>query len=151
MTEVAIRPGASRHGATTGRTNDPRRERRTSPGTQSNRVCARAHTSDVSKRMRPSQSEPKREYKSRRVIPEHVAIPRLFHARMHIRTRTSHANASPFSTAISPISPSFRSFVISNVISFNTLVSRCQRFRSVRIFIQHPANARRTYTTRALK
>lgn len=78
MTEVSIRPGTGRHSETTERTNeiregsgtdgegprDRKRERRT--------VEPCVHTSDVSERMRPSQSDVRREYKSRRVIHSSV-------------------------------------------------------------------------------
>lgn len=77
MTEVSIRPGTGRHGETTGRTNEAREglegmerdreiEREKIRGRRTVEPCV--HTSDVSERMRPSQSDVRREYKSRRVI-----------------------------------------------------------------------------------
>lgn len=124
MTEVAIRPGASRHGATTGRKDDPKRERRTR-GTQSNR--APVHASDVPERIRPSQSEPRREYKSRYVILERAATAAAVsrtHARIPMHVRTSSpvyspiAMPRPFPRLLS--SRSSRCFPY-----FDSLASRC--------------------------
>lgn len=69
MTEVAIRPGATRHGATTGRKNESEENGRTVPP---------VHTSDVSERT----CGPHRANRGANI--NHAALyPRLLHARTH--------------------------------------------------------------------
>lgn len=126
MTEVAIRPGASRHGATTGRKDDPKRERRTR-GTQSNR--APVHASDVPERIRPSQSEPRREYKSRYVILERAATLQPFHARTHARTH-SYARTYESSRVLAGLADRDASFLPAS--SFFALLPVLSLFRLVR-------------------
>jgi len=74
-----------------------RRERETEHGR-----TVRVHTSDVSERMRPSQSEVRREYKSRRVIyPSVCGCGRM--RPLHVCTRERETVAGRIDTAAPPL------------------------------------------------
>lgn len=105
MTEVSIRPGVQ--AVTVEPPDDRTRPEKVRKGRESDREKIRGrrtvescvHTSDVSERMRPSQSDVRREYKSRRVIHPSVcssaAACTYAHAREpvagHVRRRTVRA------------------------------------------------------------
>lgn len=98
MTEVAIRPGATRHGATTGRKNESEENGRTVPP---------VHTSDVSERT----CGPHRANRGANI--NHAALyPRLLHARMHIYIYIAHIRirVHAIATILFTFLPSFFQF-----------------------------------------